>query len=64
MLDLMQGTSLGSEALEGLDDVAQRAVVEEWMNIEERPAGVVGAADGVVQDMDAEGADVADSADS
>jgi len=60
----MQGTSLGSEALEGLDDVAQRAVVEEWMNIEERPAGVVGAADGVVQDMDAEGADVADSADS
>jgi len=29
MLELMQGTSLGSEALAGLDDVAQRAVVEE-----------------------------------
>jgi len=28
MLELMQGTSLGSEALAGLDDVAQRAVVE------------------------------------
>jgi len=34
------------------------------MNIEERTAGVVGAADAVVQDMDAAGADVADSADS
>jgi len=29
MLGLMQGTSLGSEALAGLEDVAQRAVVEE-----------------------------------
>jgi len=64
MLELMQGTSLGSEALAGLDDVAQRAVVEEWMNIEERPACVVGAAEAVVQDMDAPRADVADSADS
>ena len=34
------------------------------MNIEERPAGVVGAADAVVQDMVAAGADVADSVDS
>jgi len=64
MLGLVHGTSLGSEALAGLEDVAQRAVVEEWMNIEERTAGVVGAADAVVQDMDAAGADVADSADS
>jgi len=64
MLELMQGTSLGSEALAGLDDVAQRAVVKEWMTIEEHPAGVVGAADAVVQYMDAAGADVADSADS
>jgi len=63
MLELMQGTSLGSEALAGLDDVAQRAVVEEWMEIEERPAGVVGAADTVVQDMDAAGGEVADNAD-
>jgi len=63
MLELMQGTSLGNVALAGLDDVAQRAVVEEWMEIEERPAGVVGAADAVVQDMDAAGGDVADSAD-
>eukprot|EP00170_Pyropia_yezoensis_P002903 contig_12154_g2909 len=63
ILDLMQGTSLGNEGLAGLDDVAQRAVVEEWIEIEERPAGVVGAADTVVQDMDAAGGDVADSAD-
>ena len=63
MLELMQGTSLGNVALAGLDDVAQRAVVEEWMDIEERPAGVVGATDAVVQDMDAAGGDVADSAD-
>jgi len=63
MLELMQSTSLGNVALAGLDDVAQRAVVEEWMEIEERPAGVVGAGDAVVQDMDAAGGDVADSAD-
>jgi len=64
MLELMQGTSLGREALAGQDDVPQRAVVEEWMNIEERPAGVVGPADAVVLDRDAAGADVADSSDS
>jgi len=30
MLELMQGTSLGSEALAGLDDVAQRGGVDEY----------------------------------
>jgi len=34
------------------------------MSVEERPAGVVGAADFTFQDMDAAGADVVDSADS
>lgn len=63
MLERMQGTSLGSEVLAGLDDVAQRTVLEEWMEIEEHPAEVVRAADAVGQDMDAAGGDVADSAD-
>jgi len=64
ILELMQGTSLGNEALVGLEDVAQSAVVEEWMSIDERPSCLFGAADAVVQDMDAAGAAVADSADS
>jgi len=63
MLELIQGTFLVSEALAGLGDVAQRAAMEKWMNTEERPVGVVGATDAVVQYMNAAGADVADSAD-
>ncbi|KAK1867670.1 hypothetical protein I4F81_010175 [Pyropia yezoensis] len=64
MLELMRGTSLGSGALAGLDDAAQRSVLEEWVEIEDRPAGVVGAADAVVQDLGTAGTDVAESADS
>ncbi|KAK1858812.1 hypothetical protein I4F81_001412 [Pyropia yezoensis] len=64
MLELMRGMSLGSKALAGLDDAAQRSVLKEWMEIEDRPAGVVGAADAVVQDWGTAGPDVAESADS
>lgn len=63
MLELMQGTSLGGEALVGLKDVAELALVEEWVEIEKRPVGIVGAAEPVVQDEDTAGGDVADSAD-
>lgn len=49
MLQLMQGTSLGNEVLDGLDNVAQRSVVEECIDLEERPAGLVGAADAVLE---------------
>jgi len=50
VLSMLRGTSLGDVTLGGLSTGVQRTVVEEWLDIEEQPAGMISEADGCLEE--------------
>jgi len=47
---MLRGRTLGDVTLGGLSTGVQWTVVEEWMDIEEQPAGMISVADGFLEE--------------
>jgi len=50
VLSMLRGTTLGEVTLGGLSTGVQRTVVEEWLDVEEQPAGMISEADGCLEE--------------
>ena len=50
VLSMLRGTTLGDVTLGGLSTNVQRTVVEEWLDIEEQPEGMISEADGCLEE--------------